>query len=100
MFRAACVLGLLSAVAARADLVLHTSAAIKHPFLLVERRPVPMEVRSARTTSPHVRAEAGKPVQQAGAWVRTVDLHVLPTCPEGRHECVLHLDTGDATFPA
>jgi hypothetical protein len=82
-----------------ATLVLHTAAHARHPFFLSERRAEPLELTGVATSSPHVKAEAGKPVRQGNAWVREIRLTVAPTCPPGRQECTLTLTTGDAGFP-
>jgi hypothetical protein len=81
-----------------AALVIHTAAPIRHPFTLVERRARPISL-TATTTSPHVRVMAGEPTRQGEGWVRTLQLVVLPTCPEGRHECLLSLATNDPACP-
>ena len=82
-----------------AKLVLHTTALARHPFLLTERRAEPLALTALRTTSPHVKAEAGKPIRQGNGWVREIRLVVAPTCPPGRHECMLALSSSDAQFP-
>ncbi|MGL4551492.1 MAG: hypothetical protein ACRC33_09920, partial [Gemmataceae bacterium] len=82
-----------------AALVLHTAATVRHPFTLTERRPTPVTLTAATTSSPHVRVEAGTPVRQREGWARALQLVVLPTCPEGRHECSLILTTDDPSCP-
>jgi hypothetical protein len=81
-----------------ASLVLHTATSLAHSFTLIERRPTPLELRSAASSSPHVRVSLTTPTQQDGAWVRTIKLEVLPSCPDGRHDSMLYLHTADSAY--
>jgi hypothetical protein len=83
-----------------AALIVRTDTAIGHEVTLMDRRPRPFGVKAALTTSQHVRASVGEPRRlEDGAWGRSVALEVLPTCPEGWHEEVLHVHTTDADYP-
>lgn len=82
-----------------AALVIHTAATIKHPFTLTERRAKPVKLSSVTTTSPHVRLEISEPVRQGETWFRTLHLVVMPSCPEGRHECSMSIMTDDPNAP-
>jgi hypothetical protein len=82
-----------------ASLLLSRETAAGHPFTLTEKRNRPLAIRFASVSSAHVRTRVSEPTRQPdGSWVRTVHLEVLPTCPVGRHEDVLHLRTNDETF--
>jgi hypothetical protein len=83
-----------------ANLLLVTDTTLGHELTLTERREQPLTIRATETMSHHVRVEVGEPrAQSPGGWVRTLRLKVLPSCPEGRHEDLLHVLTSDPTFP-
>jgi hypothetical protein len=82
-----------------ATLILHTQTALTHDFTLTEHRERPLEVRSAVTGSPHLRARVAPAARQGAIWTRRITLEVLSSCPEGRHEEVLHVYTSDPEYP-
>ena len=83
-----------------ASLVLQTDAPIGHEVTLTDRRPRPLEVTGARTTSPHLRAAVGPPRRvEDGGWERTVRVEVLEGYPGGRHEETLQIFTADPDYP-
>ncbi|MFQ3594369.1 MAG: DUF1573 domain-containing protein [Gemmataceae bacterium] len=82
-----------------ATMVLHPATAALHPFILIERRADPLELTSISTTSPHIKAQASKPVKQGNSWTREICLTVESSCPAGRQDCLLVLTTSDARFP-
>ncbi len=82
-----------------AALVVNTNRPISHTFTLSEKRPQPLEVRGASVSSPHMQARIAPPRRIDDTWVRTVSLEVLPTCPDGRHEGVVCVYTGDPDCP-
>jgi hypothetical protein len=90
----------LSEVTVRpATLVVYTDTAIGHELTLLDRRPQPLSVKAALTTCPHVKARVSEPARRDGVWRWTVALEVQADCPEGRHEAMLHLHTGDRDYP-
>ncbi len=81
-----------------ANLVLAAGVA-GHPFTLTELRAAPMTLRAVSCVSPHLRAEAEQPRREGEAWVRRINVRVLPTLPEGRHEDALVIHTEDTGYP-
>jgi hypothetical protein len=82
-----------------ASLLLSTQTTATHAFTLTEKRDKPLTVTAAAVASPHVRTRITAPRRQPdGTWARTIELEVLPTCPEGRHEDALHVRTDDPAF--
>jgi hypothetical protein len=79
-----------------ASLIIHTQKAARGEFVLSEYYDTPLPIRGAISVSPHVRASCGMPVREAGVWKRTISVEVLATMPEGRHDDVIRLMTGDA----
>jgi hypothetical protein len=83
-----------------ASLTLFTDSALSHPLTLIDRRPQPLAITTVQTNHPAVRAVVQPPVRDlAGHFVSTIDLHVSPDCPEGRHERMLSLFTSDPLYP-
>jgi hypothetical protein len=79
-----------------ATLIIHTQKAARGEFVLSEHYETPLTIRGAVAVSPHVRATCGTPTRQGGVWKRTISLEVLPSMPEGRHDDMIRLMTGDA----
>jgi hypothetical protein len=83
-----------------ANAILYINAGQRQEFTLADRRSTPLAVVRCETTSAHVRASAGEARRDPGGhWTRTLVVEVLPDCPEGRHEEMLHIHTSDATYP-
>jgi hypothetical protein len=82
-----------------ATLVVYTDRAVSHAFTLTEHREAPLTIRAAATGLPAFKTRLAEPAGQAGHWTRRIDLEVLPECPDGRHEDVLHLHTTDPDYP-
>jgi hypothetical protein len=78
-----------------AALVANTTRPTTHTFTLAERRERPLEVSGASCSCPHMEARVDPPRRDGDGWVRTVALSVRPTCPDGRHEGVVSVHTGD-----
>jgi hypothetical protein len=79
-----------------ASLIIHTQKAARGEFILSEHYDTPLVIRGAVCTSPHIRATCGSPARESGVWKRTILIEVLSTTPEGRHDDVIRLMTGDA----
>jgi hypothetical protein len=82
-----------------ATLIVYTDRAVRHAFTLTEQRKEPLDICAAATGLPHFQVHPAKPAGQSGQWTRQIDLEVLPSCPDGRYEDVLHLRTGDPDYP-
>jgi hypothetical protein len=82
-----------------AALVLHTESTITAELTFLDRRDRPFEPRALLTSSRHVRASAREPRRVGEGWERKVTLEVTADCPEGRHDEVLVLHTGDTGYP-
>jgi hypothetical protein len=79
-----------------ASLIIYTQQAARGEFTLSEHYETPLTIRGAVAVSPYVRATCGTPTRQGGVWKRTISIEVLPSMPEGRHEDMIRLMTGDA----
>ncbi len=79
-----------------ASLIIHTQKGAKGEFILSEHYDQPLSIRGVAVASPHVRASCGSPVREAGVWKRNIFVEVLSSMPEGRHDDVIRLMTGDA----
>jgi hypothetical protein len=79
-----------------ASLIIHTQNGAKGEFVFSEHYDQPLSIRGVAVASPHVRASCGAPVREAGVWKRNIFIEVLPSMPEGRHDDVVRLMTGDA----
>src|SRR5262245_15744898 len=84
---------------APASLIFHTDTSLSHSLTLTERRQEPLAIRSASTTSPHVKARVSEPSKQSDGWQRVIGLDLGADCPEGRHEHILAIYTSDANYP-
>lgn len=83
-----------------AALILSTDSGIGHTLTLTTYRPHPLPVTAVEATSAHVHARLGEAaLDPAGHWTRTIQLEVLPSCPEGRHEEEVHILTADLNHP-
>ena len=81
-------------------LALSTDSAIAHELTVIDRRDRPLDLLAAQASLPQVRASLGEPRRDdQGRWCRAVRVEVLPDCPDGRHEAVLHLLTNDPAYP-
>jgi hypothetical protein len=79
-----------------ASLIIYTQKAARGEFVLSEYYDTPLVIRGVVAASPHIRATCGTPAREAGVWKRTICVEVLPTMPEGRHDDMIRLMTGDA----
>jgi hypothetical protein len=83
-----------------AALVIVTEGAVNREITLSDRRPHPLTVVRAETTSPQVRARVDKPSHGAdGRWRCAVHLEAPADLPDGRHDEALHLYTSDPEYP-
>jgi hypothetical protein len=81
-------------------LALATDTAIAHEITVTDRRERPLDLLAVQASLPQVRTSLGEPRRDGqGRWCRAVRVEVLPDCPEGRHEAVLHLLTNDPAYP-
>jgi hypothetical protein len=82
-------------------LALSTDTAIAHEITVTDRRERPLDLLAVQSSLPQLRTSLGEPRRDdQGRWCRAVRVEVLPDCPEGRHEAVLHLLTNDPTYAA
>jgi hypothetical protein len=80
-------------------LALSTDTAIAHEITVTDRRERPLDLLAVQASLPQLRTSLGEPRRDdQGRWCRAVRVEVLPDCPEGRHEAVLHLLTNDPTY--
>jgi hypothetical protein len=83
-----------------ASLTVFTDRGLGHPLTLIDRRPQPLRITSILTNTPAVQVVSSPPNRAAeGHWVSTMNLQVLPECPEGRHEHSLSIFTDDPFYP-
>jgi hypothetical protein len=81
-------------------LVIVTEGAVNREIILSDRRPHPLTVVRAETTSPQVRTRVSEPSRGAdGRWRWVVNLDALAEMPDGRHDEALHLYTSDPEYP-
>jgi hypothetical protein len=81
-------------------LVIVTEGAVDREITLSDRRPYPLTVVKAETTSPQVRARMDEPSRGAdGRWRCVVHLEAPADLPDGRHDEALHLYTSDPEYP-
>jgi Protein of unknown function (DUF1573) len=81
-------------------LALSTDTAIAHEITVSDRRERPLDLLAVQASLPQFRTSLGEPRRDdQGRWCRAVRVEVLPDCPEGRHEAVLHLLTNDPAYP-
>jgi hypothetical protein len=81
-------------------LVIVTEGAVDREVTLSDRRPHPLTVVKAETTSPQVRARMDEPSRGAdGRWRCVVHLEAPADLPDGRHDEALHLYTSDPEYP-
>ena len=81
-------------------LVVETEGAVDRVVTLTDRRPQPLTVLKAETTSPRVRARVEEPCRTAdGQWTCVVHLAASADLPDGRHDETLHLYTSDSEYP-
>jgi hypothetical protein len=81
-----------------ATLMIHTRTAASGEFTLIERLPNPLPLRALVSSSDHVTVTAGDPVREGDCWKRPLRLRVLASMPEGRHDDVLKILTGDGQY--
>ena len=81
-------------------LVVVTEGAVDREVTLTDRRPRPLTVVKAETTSPQVRARVDGPGRY-GDGLRTwvVHLEAPADLAEGRHDEALHIYTSDPEYP-
>jgi hypothetical protein len=81
-------------------LVIVTEGAVSREITLSDRRPHPLTVVRAQTTSPQVHARADEPSRGAdGRWRCVIHLEAPADLPDGRHDEALHIDTSDPEYP-
>jgi len=81
-------------------LVIVTEGAVDREITLSDRRPHPLTVVKAETTSPLVRARMDEPGRGAdGRWRCVVHLEAPADLPDGRHDEALHIYTSDPEYP-
>jgi hypothetical protein len=81
-------------------LVIVTEGAVDREITLSDRRPHPLTVVKAETTSPQVRARVDAPGRGAdGRWRCVIHLEAPADLPDGRHDEALHLYTSDPEYP-
>ncbi len=81
-------------------LVVVTEGAVERTVRLTDRRPQPLTVLKADTTSPLLRARLDGPsADKEGRRTYVVHLEALADLPEGRHDEALHLYTSDPEYP-
>jgi hypothetical protein len=73
---------------------------LRHTVTITDRRDKPLTVTIAQASASHVRTRLLEPhADSAGHRVCTIEVEVLDSCPEGRHEDTLHLFTSDPGYP-
>ncbi len=81
-------------------LVIATEGAVNREITLSDRRPHPLTVVKAETTSPEVWAYVEEPSCGAdGRWRCLIQLNTLAEMSDGRHDEALHLYTSDPEYP-
>jgi hypothetical protein len=82
------------------SLAIYTDSSIGHEVTVIDRRTEPLIVRAVVASSPHVRTHLGELQRnEAGHWIRSIQVEVLADCPEGSHEETLRICTSDPTYP-
>ena len=82
------------------SLAIYTDTSISHEITVIDRRTEPLIVRAVSPSSPHVRTHLGELHRnEAGQWVRSIQVEVLSDCPEGNHEESLLIYTSDPSYP-
>jgi hypothetical protein len=82
-----------------AALNLHTSTTCRHQVTLTENRPQPLKIVAVQTTHPELRVRV-QPVQEvkSGQWIRTIEVEVVDSFPEGKHDVMVQLFTDDSDY--
>jgi hypothetical protein len=82
------------------SLAIYTDTSISHEITVIDRRTEPLIVRAVPVSSSYVRTHLGELHRNdAGHWVRTIQVEVLADCPEGTHEETLRICTSDPEYP-
>jgi hypothetical protein len=82
------------------SLAIYTDSSIKHEITIIDRRTEPFIVRSVQASSPYIGTHLGEMRRNdAGHWVRSIQVAVAPDCPYGYHAETLLICTSDATYP-
>ena len=82
------------------SLAIYTDTSIGHEILVIDRRTEPLIVRNVSASSAHVRTRLGELHRDnAGRWVRSIQVEVAADCPEGYHDETLRISTSDSTYP-
>lgn len=82
------------------SLAIYTDTSISHEITVIDRRTEPLIVRAVSASSPYVRTHLGALRRDdAGRWVRAIQVEVLADCPEGTHEESLRICTSDPQYP-
>ncbi|HEY7308202.1 MAG TPA: DUF1573 domain-containing protein [Gemmataceae bacterium] len=81
-------------------LAIYTDASISHEITIIDRRTEPLIVRAVPASSSYVRTHLGELHRNdAGHWVRSIQVEVLADCPEGTHDETLRICTSDPDYP-
>jgi len=81
------------------SLAIYTDTSISHEITVIDRRTEPLIVRAVPASSSYVRTHLGDLRRDdAGRWVRSIQVEVLADCPEGTHEESLHICTSDPQY--
>jgi hypothetical protein len=81
------------------SLAIYTDTSISHEIAVIDRRTEPLIVHAVSASSPHVRTHLGELHRnEAGQWVRSIQVEVLADCPEGTHEEALQIYTSDPSY--
>jgi hypothetical protein len=82
------------------SLAIYTDTAIKREITILDRRTEPLIVRSVQASSPYILTHLGELRRNdAGHWVRSIQVEVTADCPYGNHAETLLVCTSDATYP-
>jgi hypothetical protein len=82
------------------SLAIYTDKAITHDITIIDRRTEPLIVRSVQASSPYIVPHLGELHRNdAGHWVRSIQVEVAADCPYGNHAETLLVCTSDATYP-
>jgi hypothetical protein len=82
------------------SLAIYTDTSIGHEITVIDRRTEPLIVRAVSVSSSHIHTHLGELHRNdAGHWVRSIQVEVLADCPQGTHEEMLRICTSDPEYP-